>query len=84
MWRLIIFPKKYFLLLCEGVRGVHDELLGLGVVGGGSLHLHGVVAIAELGQPEAAHILQVVDTVYITAQYTALQSVQYIIVQYST
>ena len=74
MWRLI-FAKKYFLLLCEGVRGVHDELLGLGVVGGGGLHLHGVVAVAELGQPEAANILQIVDTVYITAQYTTLQSV---------
>ena len=66
------------------MRGVHDELLGLGVVGGGGLHLHGVVAVAELGQPEAANILQVVDTVYITAQYTTLQSVQYIIGQYST
>ena len=63
---------------------MHDELLGLGVVGGRGLHLHGVVAVSELGQSEAANILQVVDTVYITAQYTTLQSVQYIIVQYST
>ena len=63
---------------------MHDELLGLGVVGGGGFHLYGVVAVAELGQSEAANILQVVDTVYITAQYATLQSVQYIIVQYST
>ena len=62
---------------------MHDELLGLGIVGGGGFHLHGVVAVTELSQPEAANILQVVDTIYITAQYATLQSVQYIIVQYS-
>ena len=60
------------------MRCVHNELLGVGVVDGGGLHLHGVVAVSELGQPEAANILYVVDTVYIAAQYTTLQSVQYI------
>ena len=40
---------------------MHDELLRLVVVGGSGLHLHGVVAVAQLRQPEAAHILELVD-----------------------
>ena len=44
------------------MRGVHDELLGLGVVGGCSLHLHGVVAVSELCQAEAANVIEIVNT----------------------
>ena len=40
---------------------MHDELLGLGVVGGGCLHLHGVVAIPELCQSEAANVIEIVN-----------------------
>ena len=49
-------------LLGEGVRGVHDELLRLVVVGGSGLHLHGVVAVSELCQAEAANVIEIVNT----------------------
>ena len=48
--------------LGQGVGRVDDELLGLVVVGGGGLHLHGVVAVPELGQAEAADVIEIVDT----------------------
>ena len=50
-------------LLGEGVRRVDDELLGVGVVRGSGLHLHGVVAIAKLCQSKTTNIIEIVDTV---------------------
>jgi hypothetical protein len=47
--------------LCEGGWGVDGELLGGGVVGGGGLHFDGVVAVAELGEAEAAGNLEFVE-----------------------
>ena len=44
------------------MRCVHHELLGGGVVDGSRLHLHSVVAVAQLGEAEAADVLEVVDT----------------------
>ena len=40
---------------------MHNELLGLVVIGGSSLHLHGVVAIPELCQSEAANVIEIVN-----------------------
>eukprot|EP00756_Hemistasia_phaeocysticola_P013731 Hpha_TRINITY_DN15297_c3_g3::TRINITY_DN15297_c3_g3_i1::g.65615::m.65615 len=50
-------------LLCDRGGSVHDELVLLGVVGCGSFHLHSVVAVAQLGQAEAAHALERVDSI---------------------
>ena len=47
--------------LGQGVGRVHNELLGLVVVGGGGLHLHGVVAVPELCQAEAADVIKIVN-----------------------
>ena len=41
---------------------MHDELLRLVVVGGSGLHLHGVVAVAELCQAKAANVIEIVNT----------------------
>ena len=48
-------------LLGQRGGGVHDQLVCLGVIGGGGLHLHGVVAIPELCQAEAANVIEIVN-----------------------
>ena len=48
-------------LLSQRGRGVHDQLVRLLVVGGRRLHLDRVVSVAQLGQPEAADVGQLVD-----------------------
>ena len=50
-------------LLGESGGAVDNELGGLAVVGGGGLHLHCIVAVAEFRQAEAPGDLQLVDLV---------------------
>ena len=40
---------------------MHNKLLGLVVIGGGGLHLYGVVTIPELCQAEAANVIEIVN-----------------------
>lgn len=49
-------------LLSEWVRRVDNELLGVGVVRGGGLHLHSIVAEAQLCQSKTTNIIEIVDT----------------------
>lgn len=50
-------------LLAEISGAVHDELARIFIVGDCGLHLHGVVAIAELCETETTNCLQAVNLV---------------------
>ena len=54
-------PVRDPVLLRQRGRGVDDQLVRFFVVGGGGLHLDGVVAVAQLSQAEAANVGQLVD-----------------------
>ena len=47
--------------LGEGARSVDNELLGLLVIGGGGLHLGGIVAVTQFGEAETPGDLQLVQ-----------------------
>ena len=53
-------------LLCQWGGSVHNVLLCFLVIHCSCFHLHCIVAIPKLCQPEAAHILQRVDTLDIS------------------
>ena len=55
---------------------VDDELLGLVVVGGGGLHLHGVVAVPELGQTKTADVIEIVNTLKNSFYFLVVRSIQ--------
>lgn len=51
------------ILLTQVGRAVDDELTRRFVVGRSCLHLHRVIAVAELSEAEAANSLKVIDAV---------------------
>ena len=61
-------------LLAEIGGAMHDELACIFIVGGCGLHLHGVVAIPELCEAEAANCLQAVDLVKEVVMTTVMES----------
>jgi len=48
------------ILVGESSRRVNNELLSLLVIGRSGLHLNGIVAVAQLGEAEAAHVREAV------------------------